>query len=386
MGVIVKERNKGEWWLFITHKGKRKAKKIGGDESAAREAAKKIGAHLTLGDLKILQPESESPTFKEIAEKWLSTYIQTTKRTATHRSYKDHLRMNIFPLIGGIPMDQIKRSHVREVLLDAAKRGYAKSTIGVIKNAISGVMNYAMDAEIVPANLTRGVLKTIGIKEAAPKEFDPFTGEEVELFLKACAKHFPEWYVFCLAAFRTGMREGELLALKWEDVDFNGRFIRVSRSYRDGVIAGTKTNKARRVDMSDQLFQVLKTHYVKAKEEGLRMGLGAAPEFIFRQDGKPIERYVTYWAFKKILVKAGLRSIRFHDVRHTYASLLLSAGASPVYVSKQMGHSTIRITVDVYGHWIPSEKNQVINVLDSGFQERTLQPAATYPQPKPLSI
>jgi len=116
------------------------------------------------------------------------------------------------------------------------------------------------------------------------------------------------------------------------------------------------------------------------------MGLGAAPEFIFHRDGKPIEPHVMFWVFKKILGKAGLRNIRFHDVRHTYASLLLSNGASLVYVSKQMGHSTIRITVDVYGHWIPNEKNQVIDILDSGFQARNQQPDATYPQPEAVSI
>ena len=107
------------------------------------------------------------------------------------------------------------------------------------------------------------------------------------------------------------------------------------------------------------------------------MGLGAVPEFIFHQDGKPIERHVIFWVFKKILGKAGLRNIRFHDVRHTYASLLLSNGASPVYVSKQLGHSSIRITVDVYGHWIPNEENQTINILDSGFQSKNQQPDAT---------
>ncbi len=381
MGVIVKERNKGEWWLFISHNGKRKAKKIGADKDAAKEAAKQIEARLTLGDLKILQSGSEVPTFKEFAQKWLSTYVLPTKRTGTYRAYSDHLIKNVYPKIGKTPLDQVKRSDIKEVLLDAVKKGYAKTSVELIKSAISGVMGYALDNEIIPANPARGVMRTIGIKGTDAGEIqDPFNQEEVELFLKTCAHHYPERYVFFLTAFRTGMREGELLALKWEDLDFNGRFIKVSRSYRNGEISGTKTNKARRVDLSKQLLNSLRAYHSKAKEEGLRMGLGAAPEFIFHQDGKPIEPHVIYWIFKKTLDRAGLRGIRFHDVRHTYASLLLSAGASPVYVSKQMGHSTIRTTVDVYGHWIPNEKNQVIDILDSGFHAGSLQPDATRAQ------
>ncbi len=97
-------------------------------------------------------------------------------------------------------------------------------------------------------------------------------------------------------------------------------------------------------------------------------------EFIFHRGGKPIEQNSIRYPFKRILEKAGLREIRFHDIRHTYASLLLTDGATPVYVKEQMGHSSIQITVDIYGHLIPNSNREMVNRLDS-------QPTATYPQP-----
>ena len=97
-------------------------------------------------------------------------------------------------------------------------------------------------------------------------------------------------------------------------------------------------------------------------------------EFVFHRNGKPMEQNYMRRVFKRILGKAGLRDIRFHDIRHTFASLLLSDGASPVYVKEQLGHSSIQMTVDIYGHLIPSSNREIVNRLDT-------QQSATPPQP-----
>ena len=160
------------------------------------------------------------------------------------------------------------------------------------------------------------------------------------------------------------MRLGELLALQWGDIDWHGKFIQVSRSYKLGRITGTKSGKIRRVDMSDQLIMVLKAHLKRCKEEGFKLGLGDAPEFVFHRDGAPLEQNYIRRIFKRILQKAGLREVRIHDIRHSFASLLLSEGVSPVYVKQQLGHHSIQVTVDIYGHWIQNENRRAINILD----------------------
>lgn len=156
--------------------------------------------------------------------------------------------------------------------------------------------------------------------------------------------------------------------------DWHGKFILVRRSYKRGRIGHTKTGKQRRVDMSNQLLVTLRDFHLTRKKEALESGTGKVEEFILHRNGKPIAQNSIRYPFKRNLEKAGLREIRVHDIRHTYASLLFTDGASPVYVKEQMGHSSIQITVDSYGHMIPNSNRDMVNRLDS-------QPSATQPQP-----
>ncbi len=146
------------------------------------------------------------------------------------------------------------------------------------------------------------------------------------------------------------------------------------RTYKLGKFNAPKNGKVRRVDMSDQLHATLQALLSQRKREALKAGLGEVVESVFHRDGKPIEQNYIRRVFKRALMKAGLREIRLHDIRHTFASLLLSDGQSPAYVKEQLGHHSIQMTVDVYGHLLPSSNRDAVNRLDS-------QPSATYPQP-----
>ncbi|MEA2063450.1 MAG: site-specific integrase, partial [Gemmatimonadota bacterium] len=157
---------------------------------------------------------------------------------------------------------------------------------------------------------------------------------------------------------------GELLGLQWGDIDWNGGFVQVQRSFKNQQMSETKTGRTRRVDMSDQLIEVLQRLYTDRKKEALKSGRGEVIELIFHKSGEPIAQNSIRNVWKRILRKAGLRDMRFHDIRHTFASQLLSNGQSPVYVKEQLGHSSIQITVDIYGHLIPSSNREAVNQLD----------------------
>ena len=118
------------------------------------------------------------------------------------------------------------------------------------------------------------------------------------------------------------MRLGELLGLKWGDIDWNQKFIRVERTYKRGRFEKTKNGKVRRVDMSDQLISVLKTLLTERKKESLKLGLEAPVEIVFHHEGKPMEQNHIHRIYKRVLKKAGIRAMRLHDIRHTYANLL----------------------------------------------------------------
>jgi integrase len=376
MAVKVRERPKGSgtWWIFIDHQGKRKAKRIGKDKKLAHEVARKVEAKLTLGDLDIAQDKTQAPLFKDYSELWLNGYIKSLRRQSTFERYQDVLKRHINPTLGNRPIDEITRGEIRDLLLKLNRKGLSRSSICLIRDVIGGPLSFAVDEELIPLNPASGITKKLQLRRDRKIEIEPLNTEEVRLFLESSQTHALEHYPFFLCAFRTGMRLGELLGLQWGDVDWHGKFIRVSRSYKLGRMTPTKTGKIRRVDMSDHLVETLRNLHKIRKRQALKEGLGEVIDTIFHRASKPMEQNYIRRVFKRLLTKAGLREIRLHDVRHTYASLLLSDGASPVYVKEQLGHTSIQMTVDIYGHLIPSSNRERVNRLDT-------QQSATNPQP-----
>ena len=376
MGVKVRERPQGSgvWWVFIDHQGKRKAKKVGSEE-AARGAAKKIEAKLVLGDVGVVEKEKpKAPTFKEYAELWLQGYVKRLRRETTFERYAGILRQHVYSAIGSLSIDEITRKDVRDLLLGLYNKGLSRGSVCLTRDVLSGPFAHAMDDEIIENNPVQGVMKRLQLTRNKTAEIEPLTRPEVQLFLETCWKHRPDYHPFFLTAFRGGLRLGELLALQWGDLDWNSKFIRVSKSFKRGRITPTKTGKARRVDMSDQLCDALKAFQTQRKRDALQRGVAVNPFLFFEQNGQPLSQNTVRNVFKRILTKAGMREIRIHDMRHTFASLLLSDGQSPVYVKEQLGHSSIQMTVDIYGHLIPSSNREAVNRLDE------TQPSATLPQ------
>jgi integrase len=389
MGVKVRERPEGSgvYWVMIDHQGKRKSKKIGKDKTTANKIARKIEAKLVLGDMEMLEVKpTKQPSFEEYAKCWLEDYIKPLRRPSTHERYRDILERHVFPTLGKKPIDEIKRFEIRNLILKKNKAGLSKSMLCLIRDVISGTMGHAVEDEIIPGNPVSGILKRLKLERDKQITVEPMTEQEVQLFLDTCYQHFREHAEFFLCAFRTGMRLGELLGLKWGDIDWNQKFIRVERSYKRGRIDKTKTGKVRRVDMSDQLATALNQLLTKRKREALKAGLGEPVPYIFHRNQNPMEQNYIRRIFKRVLTKAGIREMRLHDIRHTYASLLLSKGENPVYVKEQLGHSSIKITVDIYGHLIPGSNRGAVNQLDSPQQSATYTQPAKTERPQPIEI
>jgi integrase len=197
-------------------------------------------------------------------------------------------------------------------------------------------------------------------------EIRPLTREEAAWFLAQVREHAPREYPLFLCALRTGMRLGELLGLHWGDVDFHGRFIEVRHNLVAGRLTTPKNGKTRRVDMSAQLTQVLRETLTTRKEETLQRGWKHLPAWVFcNEAGKPLDGdNLRHRTFHRVLAKAGMRRIRLHDLRHTFASLLIQQGESLAYVRDQLGHASIQLTVDTYGHLIPGANRQAVDRLD----------------------
>jgi integrase len=372
MGVVVREKTKGsgEWWIFIAHQGCRKAKKIGGKREA-NEVAKGLRTRLLEGELNV--KKSSVPTLADYAEKWLDSYAKARCKFSTLQSYEGILKTHIKPVLGHMRLDEIRRSDVKDLLYAKLNAGLSSGSVRNIKACLSSVLSQAFEDELIPGNPASRTGKLIRKKDRK-EDVDPFTAQEAAIFLEACQKHYARHYPFFLCALRTGMRLGELLALEWGALDFQGGFLEVKRSLVRGKVVTPKSGKARRVDMSRQLAATLKALRVERKAETLKRGWGQVPEMVFcsetggHLDGDHLRRRV----FHKLLEKAELRRVRIHDLRHTFASLLIQQKESLTYVKEQMGHHSIQLTVDTYGHLVPGSNRAAVDALDDLLPDATI--------------
>jgi integrase len=370
MGVKVRQKDGGDaWWVFINYKGIRKSRLIG-EKKAAEVAAAKYQVQLAEGDTSLLaaQPGAELVTFEVYADRCL-TDAEATLKPATLRFYKMNLRLHINPVLGPLPIGSLRRSHCREVIRAAREKGLKPKSLEGVARTMSTVLSHAVEDELLPANPAFRLGRHIGRKgKSRASEIEPFTREEASTFLLAVKGHMPDYYALFLCALRTGLRLGELIALEWDDVDFHGGFLNVRRSRSAGVEGTPKNGKARRVDLSTQLAEELQRLLVTRKAQKLANGWKALPAKVFCAaeggplDGDNVRTRVFYEVLKK--TKGTVRRVRFHDLRHTFASLLIQNGESLVYVKEQLGHSSIQVTVDIYGHLIPGANRQAVDRLD----------------------
>lgn len=358
MGVKVREKEQGSgvWWIIIHHAGQKKTKRIG-PKKLALQVAEILRAQLVLGGL----PQEGSkpvPTFREYSRLWLSGYVAACCRRSTFDRYQIVLKRHINPVFGRTAIDKIKRGDVRDFFVSSLNSGVQPSTVRLYRDILSGVMGYAVDAEIIQANPVQGITKRLRLTRKRATEVKPYSSEEMEIILEVCRRDYPEFYPIMLTGFRTGMRLGEILGLKWGDIDFRSSIIEVRRSYRNRQVSKTKTGNIRQVDMSADLGTVLKNLQTERKKEALRSGTGQIVEWVYHRRTRPIAQNTVRNNWRSLLRTAGVRYEKIHIARHTFASILLQAGVSPVYVQRQLGHANISMTVDQYGHFMPTERPQ----------------------------
>ncbi len=361
---------------MIDHQGRRKAKKVGRDQRAALNIAKKIEARLTLGDLGIVDEKRQIPTYGEYAKRWIEITVPATCKPSSVGDYRGILKNHVQPVFGSYRVTDITRLMVKEFLMKKSGKGFASSTVTHLKNVIGGVLNLAVDDGAIAVNPSHRLGRIIREKSLRLVA-DPLNREELAALLKAFREHLPRHYPMALTLARTGMRLGEVMALQWGDIDFHGRFIHVQRNISKGIIGTPKSGKSRRVDMSMQLSEVLSNLRNQRRIETLQNGCGKVPEWVFiSETGTPlIEGHWRERVFGKALEKAGLRRIRIHDLRHGYASMLIQAGESLAYIRDQLGHHSIKVTVDIYGHLAPEGNKAAVDRLDDDAIIRN--PAAT---------
>jgi len=322
-------------------------------------------------------PTETKLTFAQYADEWLRRHKADLGPT-TYATYETALRVHLTPAFGSIRLgsltqrdidewranedEEAKRiAHARE---DAERRkaagekdvpevkehGLSPASINRYLQVLNAALNKAVQWGYIARNPAQGVAK-VPLGRNQEEDMNTLSVEQVGQMLEAAPVTL---YPLLLTAVLTGLRRGELLALAWDDIDFGASKIIVRRSLnriKDGeayklVAAQPKSRKSRRVDMPPEVSAAL-------KELPSRFAGG----LVFCQNnGKPLDPdNLVKREFAAVLRKAKLPRIRFHDLRHTYASLLFANGANVKYAQAMLGHSSARVTLDVYAHLMPSE-------------------------------
>ncbi len=358
MGVKIKHW-KGAWWLFVNNQGRRKAKRVGvgnAGKKAAKEVATKLAARLALGEFKM--DDAPVPTFQVYAERWLQHRALDLK-PRTLELYGSILKHHLLPAFGKLPLPQVSRERVRDLLMAKSEAGLKRTTVYQLWSCLRTLLNAAVEDGLLPNNSAAKLGKRLGrLGSKREGEVEIFTEQELAHLLTTAEREFPEAADLLFVMAWTGCREGEAFGLRREDLDLYGRFLEIRRTvgYRQGQLqTGTpKSNKSRRVDLPEALVRRLQARLELAKAHATFEGKEPVSWVFPNRAGKPLDAknfQVRIW--RPLLTKAGLSYRPPHTLRHTYCSLLLMRGESPAYVQAQAGHSSVQVTIDLYSHWIP---------------------------------
>lgn len=372
VGVTVRQKGDGsEWWVFVSRHGRRRSKCVG-TKRAADAVAEKLRARLALGDFSIFADQGELLT--PYANRWLTT-IEAARKRSTAAFYSFNLKLHILPVLGGKPVSGISRADCRELLTKCREKELKRSSLLGVQRTLSAVLSQAVEDGLLAHNPAfRLASRYIGRGDDERVEVQPASREDATRLLTAALDLFPHYQPLFLCALRTGLRLGELIALEWADVDLDGRSLRVRRNRTRGETSSPKSRQARSVDLSAETVTALTTLKVQQKAAALKKQQKAEPKddkklpaLVFTTpDGAPIDAdNLRRRVFRRIAERAKLPNLTIHGLRHTYATLLLSAGVPLIYVSRQLGHSSPHVTATVYAHWLPVGDRSAVDALDA---------------------
>jgi integrase len=310
--------------------------------------------------------DDENVTVGEYLDNWLKGSVRGSVRQSTFDRYESAVRLHIKPALGRLKLKKLSPAHVQGFYQDRLDAGLAPASVNKLHTILHKALSQAARWNMVPRN----VAELVKAPRPAPEEMKTLSAEETRRFLEAA--HGDKLEAIYMLAVTTGMRQGELLALKWQDADLENATISVRRTLtKNGgrlLLGEPKTKNSRRtIHLTEAAVRVLSEHLSRQVTQIERLG------DLYRDEGLVFASEVGTLinpsnlrkrSFAPLLQRAGLSPIRFHDLRHTCATLLFSRGIHPKYVQELLGHSNIAITLDTYSHVIPGMGDQTARAME----------------------
>ncbi len=307
-------------------------------------------------------------TVGEYLDRWLSHSVRDTVRQKTYERYESIVRVHLGPALGGIKLKALTPDHVRGLYRDRLDSGLSPRSVLHIHRTLSKALKQATDDGLIPRNAASSV------KPPQPRreEMQPLSRDQVRVFLETVkGDRMEALYVLAVTA---GLRQGELLALKWEDMDLEGEYptLQVRRSLSETrgrrSFEAPKSGRGRHLRLSRRAVSALRAHRKRQLEERMqKVGLWEDHSLIFPSEvGTPMSGRNLYRAFKIRVKRAALpQTLRFHDLRHTCATLLLRQGVNPKFVQELLGHADISLTLNTYSHVLPDMGDAAAGGMDA---------------------
>jgi integrase len=327
------------------------------------DAQRRLTELLTSLDKGVYTPPGKL-TVADLLNQFLQGYVKTNCSIRTLDATQSIAERHLIPYLGHILLRQLTPQAIQAYYGKACEKLSAKSVLYHHR-----ILKQALKYAVRQGYLGRNPCDLVDPPKPRQKPMRTLTPEELEALLKAAADN--QFYPVIYTAVSTGLRQAELLGLRWRDIDLDLQSISVCQVlYKRRGICEFKEPKTehsrRRVSMTPKLAAFLKEY--KAERESLSLHLGRLPrldDLVFASvEGKPIDPGVLSHNFARIVRRAGLENVRFHDLRHTFASLMLLRGAKPKVISEALGHSSVAFTMDVYSHIIEGMQSDAMALLD----------------------
>jgi len=371
----ISQRKDGRWMGQITigvDPVTRKSKRLTFYGKTRKEVQDKIREALNQKDRGLLSEPSRM-TLGEWLKTWLEDYKKQELKISTWESYKSLIEDHMVPELGYIKLNKLKTNDIQRFYNSKlengrkdGKGGLSARTVRYIHTVLSAALDQAVKEGYILVNPAAATTQPRHVK----KEITPLSTDQVKQFLQDIKD---DWlYPVFITALGTGLRRGELLGLKWDVVDLETgaalikrELVQVKGKVRLEEYTKTK-GSTRTIALPDMVIRELKKLRGKQKQDRLLLGPAYQDnDYVFCwPDGSYIRPDYVYNRLKTLLNEHGLPSIRFHDLRHTFATMLLEAGEHPKVVSEMLGHSSITITLDIYSHVLPSMKEKAAAKLN----------------------
>ncbi len=377
MNGSIEKRGGNTWRFFIelgrdaTGKRMRKSVTVKGTKADAQRKLREVLTALDGG----MPINTSKANLSEFLDQWLRDYVETNTAPKTHADYSGIIRRYLKPHIGNVPLTKLTPQHVQGLYSVMLTKGLSARSVQYTHRVLSQSLSHAVKWGM----LARNVCDAVDPPRPRKKEMRALNAADIQRLLETTAQT-TYGTIFYLALY-TGLRRGEILGLRWCDVDLQNKALSVNQTVvriagKGLLLSEPKTAHSRRlVSLSPNAAALLGGLKAKRMEQFQSISTGwSESDLIFcNSDGGPINPDSITHAFHRTVRQLGLPSIRFHDLRHTHASMMLKQGVHPKIVSERLGHSSINITLDTYSHVMPGMQEAAVLVFEAALQPGILE-------------